>query len=629
MSLNSEPMAAESTEICDEASEEYLRETLTAALEESDGEGILALDFEDIRLFKVTAVRRTLGWLAQKTSATVCLVGLSPEIAFHITSESTVPEAIAKRETTWLLIQKTGAVAWFGLSVETDLRVLGLVLEGGTVDAAGINSATREAVIQSSALFSIDPVGLVRRSSDCEMLLVKMERAIERRIAAELEALEIRTDGHYKLPSGLHTNRVFQTSLLLNRGPFVTRLAMEMARRIRRYRADALVSNSLFAYALANEVAAFLEPRPIVIESYGYPEPRISLAAQACEDLRVVIVTDIVSSGTSITSLRSQLDRLGMKIPRVITAININGAADRVDAEALVSFDDSQHTRPSCPQCKQGLAYQEIDPFTSMAVSHQTSQADLNPILGSEDFWQIVLENDALREGHFSFNGHHFSVFIETPRILKNPASSRRIVHALLQDYAKRGVLFDCIVFPVHPGGVAFATSIWNALKAASERAAPLLIPATKSSEGGHTVSRTFGRYLRGKSVLIVDDGVNFGDTLSGVYFAVAEFKPAAVECTVFVDRLSPFHRRRLIAVLEGHKLISVYHLSIPAVHVIRCPICRERRELLRLLRSSVGQEIRQSARRKLAELEIQSIDPEVQEVEGEVRVAYDPIPAE
>jgi orotate phosphoribosyltransferase len=388
-----------------------------------------------------------------------------------------------------------------------------------------------------------------------------------------------------------------------------------------------LVSNSLCAYVLANEVASLLESHPTVLEVYGYPEPRVSLSNRTCADRRVMIISDIVSSGTSITNLRSQLDQLGARVLGAIAAIDIGGAADRIDAEALLSFPDKQFTRFTCPQCQSGIAYQVIDPFTSMAVSLPSSTEEVSPVLSSEEFWELVLENDALREGHFSFNGHHFSVFIETTRMLKNATTTRRIAAAALQYYAKRALMFDCIVFPVHPGAVAFARAIWDAMRAASERPAPLLVPASRSPEGGHIIPPSYSESMRNASVLVVDDGVNFGDTLAGLYFAVSEFTPI-IECCVFVDRLSSFYRRKLAAVLQGSKLTAVYRLAIPAVHKARCPICKERRGLQRLLTSSVGEEIRKSAQSRLAQLEIRPIDPDSQLTRSD-RTTGDPVFAE
>ena len=58
--LGSDEHIKESDEICGEPAEEFLRRTLSTALSTDDKYSILALDFEDIAIFKIGAVRRTL-----------------------------------------------------------------------------------------------------------------------------------------------------------------------------------------------------------------------------------------------------------------------------------------------------------------------------------------------------------------------------------------------------------------------------------------------------------------------------------------------------------------------------------------------------------------------------------------
>ena len=119
----------------------------------------------------------------------------------------------------------------------------------------------------------------------------------------------------------------------------------------------------------------------------------------------------------------------------------------------------------------------------------------------------------------------------------------------------------------------------------------PHLVPASKSPEGEFSISATYGPDLRGKRALVVDDGANFGDTLVGMYFALESYHPAQVEFCVFVDRLTPVSRKKVSAILgqRNCSLTSLFYLPIPAYHKQDCPICNQRRDLLRFRRSATG----------------------------------------
>jgi orotate phosphoribosyltransferase len=599
------------SEIREPRTEEQFQETLTRAVASSSPEELFVVDLEDVVLFKLVALKRTLGWLAENVVAPVCLLGVNSEIAFHILNETEIASQLVHRQLLWLVCDKVGAKDWLGCNDRVETEKLSAIIDGTEYETKRLSLETSSCIKRAPQLFVVRSDHHVLRHANVDIMFSRMLTHLQERLMISIERSGIRKLGHYKLPGGMHSRQVFESSLVLNDAQLVARIAHEIARRMSRIHLDAIVTSSLVGYGVAKEVSDRLHDHPSVIEAYGYPQPRLATNGPQMKDLSVLLLSDVVSSGSSVTNLRNEVERLGGRVVSTLTIIDVGGSADRIGVDALLNFPDKQYTRADCPHCASGHSYAEIDPFTSMPLSPVATNQNVKALLSSEAFWQLVIDNESLREGHLSFNGHHFSIFVETDRILRNSAASRSLGDAIVQDYGKSGLLFDCIVFPVHEGALALARAVWEVAQASSERPAPVLIPASRALEGGYSISDSYSERLRNSVTLILDDGVNFGDTLAGLYFAVTDFQPRSIDCCVFVDRLSPFYRKRLSAVLGSSILKSLYHLPIPAFHKVRCPICKRRRELRRLLTSAVGSDVKQFVKTKLKELEVCMLDKE------------------
>jgi hypothetical protein len=115
------------------------------------------------------------------------------------------------------------------------------------------------------------------------------------------------------------------------------------------------------------------------------------------------------------------------------------------------------------------------------------------------------------------------------------------------------------------------------------------------------------------KRVLILDDGVNFGETMTSLFLAVADHDAGPIECAAFIDRLTSYHRKRLQVILSTRNslLRSLFYFPFPVYHRRQCPLCKEARRIRRFLSTAPSSHLAAFAQRKKAQLDLEFLEPE------------------
>src|SRR5699024_3539903 len=105
-------------------------------------------------------------------------------------------------------------------------------------------------------------------------------------------------EGHFKLSSGLHSDRYLQSALVLQYPDFAAQLGAALAGKTRHLQATAVLSPALGGIVIGQEVGRALQVRALFAERQ---DGRLSLRrgfTLGPED-RVLIVEDVITTGAS------------------------------------------------------------------------------------------------------------------------------------------------------------------------------------------------------------------------------------------------------------------------------------------------------------------------------------------
>src|SRR5262245_10864125 len=131
-------------------------------------------------------------------------------------------------------------------------------------------------------------------------------------------------EGHFVLSSGLHSNRYFQSALLLQD----PKLAEDLGRMI----ADkfngsisVVVSPAIGGIVIGQEVARAKGCRAIVVEKDDKGKPTLRRNFQLDSDDKVLVVEDVITTGLSTAEVLNLVDQSGAKPLGVGSIVNRGG----------------------------------------------------------------------------------------------------------------------------------------------------------------------------------------------------------------------------------------------------------------------------------------------------------------
>ncbi len=201
--------------------------------------------------------------------------------------------------------------------------------------------------------------------------------AVSRRDTAEMEVavrekihLDIlkrtgayHANDHVLLPSGHHSSEYIEKTLVTTEPSFIEGLGAVIAKHFAQWPTDIVISTGPGALILSHCVARAHPSRPIVI--YGVKgtmggRRRVTLPAEFQRLLRpgtkVLLVEDLVSSGTTLMLLVNLVEQLGGHVVGIgclwrRTSVDLGGRS----VFSLVNRDFPTYPPDQCPMCKQGI----------------------------------------------------------------------------------------------------------------------------------------------------------------------------------------------------------------------------------------------------------------------------------
>ncbi|HEY7498036.1 MAG TPA: orotate phosphoribosyltransferase [Vicinamibacterales bacterium] len=164
-------------------------------------------------------------------------------------------------------------------------------------------------------------------------------------------------EGHFRLSSGLHSDRYLQSALVLQYPEFAEALGMALADRTRHLQPTAVLSPALGGIVIGQEVGRALGIRAIFAER---EDGKLMLRRGFTIDPsdRLLIVEDVITTGGSTRETAAVAAAHGALVTGAAAIIDRGSDPARLDLpmQTLVRLEVPTFAPESCPLCAKGVA---------------------------------------------------------------------------------------------------------------------------------------------------------------------------------------------------------------------------------------------------------------------------------
>lgn len=163
-------------------------------------------------------------------------------------------------------------------------------------------------------------------------------------------------EGHFKLSSGLHSEKYLQCALILQYPDLAEKFAKALAKEFLKEKIDVVVGPALGGITLAYEIAKAFGVRGIFTERQeGKMVLRRGFSIEKGE--KVLVAEDVVTTGLSTKELIDVVQDLGGKVIGVVSIIDRSSGSAKFDTpfKPLAKIDIKTYKEDECPFCKKGI----------------------------------------------------------------------------------------------------------------------------------------------------------------------------------------------------------------------------------------------------------------------------------
>jgi len=179
--------------------------------------------------------------------------------------------------------------------------------------------------------------------------------------------------GHFRLSSGLHSDRYFQCALALQHPEVAERLGAAIAEFFRGKAAKVVVGPALGAVVLAHEVARALGARAIFTERDG-GAMTLRRGFRLEEGEPALVVEDVVTTGGSVVEVIDVVRAAGATVAGVGAILQRGVPASlEVALRPLARVEAPAYAESDCPLCASGVPLEK--PGSRPAASRECRRA--------------------------------------------------------------------------------------------------------------------------------------------------------------------------------------------------------------------------------------------------------------
>ena len=162
-------------------------------------------------------------------------------------------------------------------------------------------------------------------------------------------------EGHFKLSSGLHSDKYLQSALVLQHPDFAEQLGRALAARLEHLQPTVVLSPALGGIIIGQEVGRAMQLRSIFVERQdGKLTLRRGFTLSPSD--RVVVIEDVITTGLSTRETIDAAEKTGARVLGAGAIIDRGSDAGRLNVplQALVRLEVPAYSADGCPMCAAG-----------------------------------------------------------------------------------------------------------------------------------------------------------------------------------------------------------------------------------------------------------------------------------
>lgn len=163
-------------------------------------------------------------------------------------------------------------------------------------------------------------------------------------------------EGHFRLSSGLHSDRYFQSALVLQYPEFASALGEALGSRVAHLQGTAVLSPALGGIVIGQEVGRALGIRAMFAERVdGKLTLRRGFTLSPAD--HVVVVEDVVTTGGSTRETIDVANAAGATVSGAAALVDRGGDSANVQVPlfSLIQMNVPTYDAESCPLCAKGV----------------------------------------------------------------------------------------------------------------------------------------------------------------------------------------------------------------------------------------------------------------------------------
>jgi orotate phosphoribosyltransferase len=164
-------------------------------------------------------------------------------------------------------------------------------------------------------------------------------------------------EGHFKLRSGLHSNRFFQAALLLQYPDVAQKLCTELAAKFADKGITAVISPAVGGLIVGHELAKALGVRAIFADKEN-DELILKRGFSIGKGEKVLVGEDVITRGGRVQQTVNLVKELGGEVAGIAVIVDrsMGNASFDIPHESLMKLElDTYDPEESCPLCDKGM----------------------------------------------------------------------------------------------------------------------------------------------------------------------------------------------------------------------------------------------------------------------------------
>ena len=163
-------------------------------------------------------------------------------------------------------------------------------------------------------------------------------------------------EGHFKLRSGLHSNRFFQAALLLQYPEVAERLCTQLASKFKDKGISAVISPAVGGLIVGHELAKALGVRAIFADKEN-DQLILKRGFSIAKDEKILVGEDVITRGGRVQQTIDLVRQLGGQVAGIAVIVDrsMGNVSFDIAHESLLKLELETYDPENCPLCADNI----------------------------------------------------------------------------------------------------------------------------------------------------------------------------------------------------------------------------------------------------------------------------------